>query len=283
MSLLVISGLSGAGKSMASNTLEDVGYSCIDNLPPELLLSVSRISDVDRLAVIIDGRSKEKYDTLLQQLETLKKENIEYHLLFLDCDRDELLGRYKYTRRPHPLQSAELPSLQEAIDYEIQFSNEIKDRADTVIDTSHLKPGQFRKILTDTFLGEDYNGMTVKIVSFGYKNGIPADADLLYDVRCLPNPYYVNELKNLSGNDQPVYDYVFSFENARQVLQMITDFVLYTLPLYVEEGKKELVVGIGCTSGHHRPVAFANALNEKLTAGNQRTVVIHRDIDKAYQ
>ncbi|MBQ6654711.1 MAG: RNase adapter RapZ [Erysipelotrichaceae bacterium] len=283
MSLLVISGLSGAGKSMASNTLEDVGYSCIDNLPPELLLSVSRISDVDRLAVIIDGRSKEKYDTLLQQLETLKKEGIDYHLLFLDCDPDVLLGRYKYTRRPHPLQSEEFPNLQDAIDYEIQFSSDIKERADTVIDTSHLKPGQFRKILTDCFMGEDYNGMTVKIISFGYKNGIPADADLLYDVRCLPNPYYVNELKNLSGNDKEVCDYVFSFENARRVLDMISEFVTYTLPLYIEEGKKELVVGIGCTSGHHRSVSFANALNEKLSNAKVRTVVLHRDIDKAYQ
>ena len=282
MSLLVISGLSGAGKSMASNTLEDVGYSCIDNLPPELLLSVSRISDVDRLAVIIDGRSKEKYDTLLKQLETLKQEGIEYHLLFLDCDRDVLLGRYKYTRRPHPLQSEELPSLQEAIDYEILFSNEVKNRADTVIDTSHLKPTQFRKIITDSFLGEDFNGMTVKIISFGYKNGIPADADLLYDVRCLPNPFYVEELKNLSGSDKAVYDYVFSFGQAQEVLRMICDFVTYTLPLYVEEGKKELVVGIGCTSGHHRSVAFANALNEKLSEQKQRTIVLHRDIDKAF-
>ncbi len=282
MSLLVISGLSGAGKSMASNTLEDVGYSCIDNLPPELLLSVSRISDVDRLAVIIDGRSKEKYDTLLKQLETLKQEGIEYHLLFLDCDRDVLLGRYKYTRRPHPLQSEELPSLQEAIDYEILFSNEVKNRADTVIDTSHLKPTQFRKIITDSFLGEDFNGMTVKIISFGYKNGIPADADLLYDVRCLPNPFYVEELKNLSGSDKAVYDYVFSFGQAQEVLKMICDFVTYTLPLYVEEGKKELVVGIGCTSGHHRSVAFANALNEKLSEQKQRTIVLHRDIDKAF-
>jgi UPF0042 nucleotide-binding protein len=282
MSLLVISGLSGAGKSMASNTLEDVGYSCIDNLPPELLLSVSRVSDVDRLAVIIDGRSREKYDTLLKQLETLKQEGVDYHLLFLDCDRDVLLGRYKYTRRPHPLQSEELPSLQEAIDYEILFSNEVKEKADTVIDTSHLKPGQFRKILTDTFVGEDYNGMTVKIISFGYKNGIPADADLLYDVRCLPNPFYVDELKSLSGNDQPVYDYVFSFGQAQEVLRMISEFVTYTLPLYVEEGKKELVVGIGCTSGHHRSVAFANALNEKLSSQKQRTVVLHRDIDKAF-
>lgn len=282
MSLLVISGLSGAGKSMASNTLEDVGYSCIDNLPPELLLSVSRISDVDRLAVIIDGRSKEKYDTLLKQLETLKQEGIEYHLLFLDCDRDVLLGRYKYTRRPHPLQSEEFPSLQEAIDYEILFSNEVKNRADTVIDTSHLKPVQFRKIITDSFLGTDYNGMTVKIISFGYKNGIPADADLLYDVRCLPNPFYVDELKNLSGSDKAVYDYVFSFGQAQEVLRMICDFVTYTLPLYVEEGKKELVVGIGCTSGHHRSVAFANALNEKLSEQKQRTIVLHRDIDKAF-
>ncbi len=282
MSLLVISGLSGAGKSMASNTLEDVGYSCIDNLPPELLLSVSRISDVDRLAVIIDGRSKEKYDTLLKQLETLKQEGIEYHLLFLDCDRDVLLGRYKYTRRPHPLQSEEFPSLQEAIDYEILFSNEVKNRADTVIDTSHLKPVQFRKIITDSFLGTDYNGMTVKIISFGYKNGIPADADLLYDVRCLPNPFYVDELKNLSGSDKAVYDYVFSFGQAQEVLRMICDFVTYTLPLYVEEGKKELVVGIGCTSGHHRSVAFANALNERLSEQKQRTIVLHRDIDKAF-
>ena len=282
MSLLVITGISGAGKTLVSDTLEDIGFNCIDNLPPELLVSVSRISDVDKLAVIIDGRSKQKYDDLLKQLEQLKQEGIDYHLLFLDCEKDVVLGRYKYTRRPHPLLSDQLPTLEQAIEHEIEMSAEIRDRADLVIDTSHLQAAQLKKMIVDTFQNTDYHGMTIKIITFGYKNGIPSDADLLFDVRCVPNPYYKPELKNLSGNDQPVVDYIFSFPQAEGMISRISDFISYSLPLYIEEGKKELVIGVGCTSGHHRSVAFANSLKERLSSLKYPVVILNRDIDKGF-
>ena len=282
MSLLVISGISGAGKTVATNTLEDMGYYCIDNLPPELLIPVSKLNYTGELAVIIDSRSKEKYQSLLSEIEKLKKEEIDYKLLFLYCDKDTILGRYKYTRRTHPLVSDENPSLQDAIEDEFALCKDVMEAADIVIDTTHLSNAQFRKTIMDTFKFESYQGLTIKLISFGYKNGLPSEADLVYDVRCMPNPFYIPELRQYSGLDKQVVDYVFSFQQSETLLDKMEDFVKYSLPYFVEEGKTELVIAIGCTSGHHRSVAFTEKLKERLSDSDHRIMVMHRDIDKEF-
>jgi len=282
MSLLVISGISGAGKTQAATTLEDIGYNVVDNLPPSLLLAVSKLNEANNVAVIIDSRSKDKYDTLLEECNKLKQAGIEYQLVFLDCEQDVILGRYKETRRTHPLTSKKYPTLESAIEHEYQLSKEIKDAADIVIDTTKIDSHQLKKLIKDTFKLEDYQGITIKLISFGFKNGLPSEADLVYDVRCMPNPFYINELKPLSGNDQEVVDYIFGFEQSTRLLNMMNDFIHFSLPYYIEEGKNELVIGIGCTSGHHRSVAFVNKIRPLLEDLGYNIVVIHRDIDKRF-
>jgi len=280
--VLVISGISGAGKSVFLKTLEDIGYYCIDNLPPALLVAVSKLNVNKKLAVVIDVRSNELYDTLLNEIDNLKKENIEYTLVFLDCDRDTILNRYKYTRRSHPLISEEHPTLESAIDYEYRMCKRVKNEADIVIDTSHFNHSQLRQYAIDSFKQDDYKSLTIKLISFGYKNGLPLEADLVYDVRCLPNPFYIAELKMNSGLDDNVYNYVFSFEQSEVFAQKIFDFIKYALPYYVEEGKNELVVAIGCTGGRHRSVAFTRHLENLLKDLKHRIITYHRDINKEF-
>ncbi len=282
MAVLVVSGISGAGKSVFLKTLEDIDFYCIDNLPPALLVAVSKLNVNKKLAVVIDVRSNELYDTLLNEIDNLKKENIDYTLVFLDCDKDTILSRYKYTRRSHPLISKKYPTLESALDYEYKLCKKVKNEADIVIDTSHFNPNQLRKYIIETFKQDEYKNLTLKLISFGYKNGLPLEADLVYDVRCLPNPFYIAELKMNSGLDDNVYDYVFSFEQSNVFAQKIFDFIQYSLPYYVEEGKNELVVAIGCTSGRHRSVAFTRHLEEILKQLNHRIITFHRDIDKEF-
>lgn len=282
VSVLVVSGVSGAGKSVFLKTLEDIGYYCIDNLPPALLVAVSKLNVNNKLAVVIDVRSNELYDTLLSEIANLKKENIDYTLVFLDCDKDTILSRYKYTRRSHPLISQEYPTLERAIDYEHRLCKRVKNEADIVIDTSHFTPAQLRQYIIDSFKQDDYKNLTIKLISFGYKNGLPLEADLVYDVRCLPNPFYIEKLKMKSGLDDSVYNYVFSFTQSEVFAQKIFDFIKYALPYYVEEGKNELVVAIGCTSGRHRSVAFARYLGNSLKELNHRIITFHRDIEKEF-
>ncbi|MBE6115921.1 MAG: RNase adapter RapZ [Erysipelotrichaceae bacterium] len=286
MSLLIISGLSGAGKSLVCNNLEDIGYFCIDNLPPKLLIPVCRLQLDNRttknMAIVVDSRSQEMFESFITELDALKQQGIDYQLIFINCERDTLLTRFKQTRRKHPLVSAKLPSLERAINKEIEICLPVMERADIVIDTTHLKAGQLRQNIIDAFKDADYGGMTIKLISFGYRNGIPNESDLVYDVRCLPNPFYIEELKHNSGLDDNVYEYVFGFEQSVSMAEKIMDFLYEFIPYYQREGKNELVVSIGCTSGHHRSVSFVRYIEEKLKKTQYRTVIVHRDIDKEY-
>lgn len=282
MSVLVISGISGAGKSVALHTLEDVGYYCIDNLPPALLGAVSKLNVNNKLAVTIDSRSLDKYETVLVEMENLKKEGIEIHSLFLYCEKDIILKRYKQTRRKHPLLSEETPTLEMAIEKEFDLCQSVMEEFDVVIDTSYTNNSKLRQLIIDTYTQNDYKGIIIKLISFGYKNGLPSEADLVYDVRCMPNPFYIEKLRNHTGLEDCVFDYVFSFEQANTFASMMSEFIKKSLPYYIEEGKNELVIGIGCTSGHHRSVSFVRKLTEDLKELNQRIIVIHRDIEKDF-
>ena len=286
MSLLIISGLAGAGKSVVCNNLEDIGYYCIDNLPPKLLTPVCRLqtdnATTKNMAVVVDSRSLEMFDDFVMELENLKQQNIDFKLVFITCDSDVLLNRFKQTRRKHPLVSKKLPSLEDAINKEIDITRPVRNMADIEIDTTYLKIGQLRQNIIDMFKDSDYDGMTIKLVSFGYRNGIPSESDLVYDVRCLPNPFYIDELKHCSGLDDSVYDYVFSFPQSVSMAGKIMDFLYEFIPYYQSEGKNELVVSIGCTSGHHRSVSFVRYVADKLKNTQYRTVIVHRDIDKEF-
>ncbi|MBQ3375480.1 MAG: RNase adapter RapZ [Erysipelotrichaceae bacterium] len=286
MSLLIISGLSGAGKSVVCNNLEDIGYFCIDNLPPKLLAPVCRLQldnpTTKNLVIVVDSRSQAMFEDFLSELDELKQRNIDYQLIFITCEREILLGRYKQTRRKHPLVSKEIPSLEDAINKEIEICRPVMERADVVIDTTHLRPQQLRQNIIDMFKDADYDGLTIKLISFGYRHSIPNESDLVYDVRCLPNPFYIDELKHDSGMDDSVFNYVFSFPQSASMSGKIMDFLYEFIPYYQREGKNELVVSIGCTSGHHRSVSFVRYIDEHLKEAGYRTVVVHRDIDKEY-
>ncbi len=287
MSLLIISGISGSGKSQVSNALEDLGYFCIDNLPPQMLTPVAKLSQDDSVArdlcVVIDARSQNMFQTFKTEFARLRADHIDCKLVFISCEKDTILDRYKQTRRSHPLMvSNPQLSLTDAIDADYEMCRPVMALADYVIDTTHLSIQQLKRLVTDTFKQSDYQGLTIKLISFGYRNGIPADADLVLDVRCMPNPYYVAELKQLSGLDQAVYDYVFSFAQARTLADKYIDLVEYALPFYVEEGKAELDIAIGCTSGHHRSVAFVRNFEARLQHNDCNVVVIHRDIQQPY-
>ena len=284
MSLLIISGISGSGKSTACNTLEDMGYFCIDNLPPQLLLPVAKLQaegQTKKMAVVIDSRSRNMFDTFLSELDELDENGIKYRLVFIYTEPDVILTRFKQTRRRHPLSDV-YKTLEEAIDAEYRLCQPIQERADIEIDTTYLNIRQLRENVADLFRESEYEDLTIKLVSFGYRNGIPNEADLVFDVRCLPNPFYIPELKEHTGEEDPVYDYVFSFDQSKVMGDKIVEFMKYFLPYYVEEGKKELVVALGCTSGHHRSVAFVRYLEEKLKDTNYQVVTVNRDINKEF-
>lgn len=286
MSLLIISGYAGSGKSLVGNTLEDMGYYCIDNLPPQLLLPVCRLQadnpTTKNMALVIDSRSQEMFQTFMSDLEQLDEQGIEYSLVFIYTEPDVILNRFKQTRRKHPLSSEKIPTLEEAIRKEAELCQQIMDRADIVIDSTNLKAQQLKKLINDTFGTSGFSGLNIKLISFGYRNGIPNEADLVFDVRCMPNPFYIEELRQYTGLDDCVYDYVFTYPQSKEMAKQIYYFIKTFLPYYDEEGKNELVVAIGCTSGHHRSVAFVRKLQDDLKELNYHLVVINRDIDKEF-
>lgn len=285
MSLLILSGISGAGKSTACNVLEDMGYFCIDNLPPSLLMPIAKLqaegSTIENMLVVIDSRSLEMYESLSNELLKLKENGYSYTLMFLYCRDEVILNRYKQTRRKHPM-SSETISLEEAIARDYEITKPIMDSADIVIDTSYLTAQQFRQTVLETFKERNYDTMNIKLVSFGYRNGLPADADLVIDVRCLPNPYYIPDLKNHNGLEDCVYDYIFKFDQSHVFVEKLYDFIDNALPNYSTEGKNELIIAVGCTGGHHRSVAVVQYLYNRLKNSKYHTIAVHRDIDKNY-
>ena len=282
MNFLVVTGLSGAGKSMAANVLEDIGYFCIDNIPAGLLprlvdFALQGENQLQRVAVVMDIRglrSREAVETALQALDDKK---MEYDILFLDASDAVIRRRYKETRRIHPMaQGGQLP-IDEAIRREREILQPLRERAKYLIDTSQLSASQNRARICSLFLGQDQSPMSLTILSFGFKYGLPQEADIVLDVRCLPNPFYVPELKELTGLDQPVVDYVMNSPDSQGLLRRYESMLEFSLPLYVKEGKSQLVVAVGCTGGKHRSITFARKLGEFCTRLGYQPIVMHRD------
>ena len=284
MELLIVSGLSGAGKSVAMNALEDIGYFCIDNVPAGLLPSITAFSkagdnQLERVALSMDVRgcrSREQIETALRQLDDQKTP---YKILFLDAPDDVLMRRYSETRRRHPISIAEGISTRDAFLKERQILQPLKDRADYTINTGLLSTSQNKERICDLFLknGGAKNAMRLTIMSFGFKFGLPPEADLVLDVRCLPNPFYVPGLKHKTGLDQEVVDFVMGHPEAQELLHRYESFLQYALPLYVKEGKSQLTIAVGCTGGKHRSITFARKIAEYCKQLGYQTGIQHRD------
>lgn len=285
MELIIVTGMSGSGKSMAVDALEDIGYYCVDNLPPEFIypfakLTIQSKGQEDHLALVVDSRSKDVYTKLKEELDNLDDHQIRYKVIYLDASDEVLLNRYKETRRKHPLMSDEITSLSEAIKLERKSFETIYSVSDYIIDTTFLSNNDLKKEIRNLFIYENTQSMQVKAVSFGFKFGIPNDADLVFDLRYLPNPFYIKELKNKTGMDDEVFDYVMSNSLSKTLFNKLIDLIEYLLPLYREEGKSQLVVAYGCTGGKHRSVSFARRTAEYLNSKGINVVTQHRDIER---
>lgn len=286
MEFLIITGMSGGGKSQAADIIEDMDYYCVDNMPVALIpkfaeLCAATKGRYEKVALVTDIREKNGIRDIFNALEMLREMNFGYKILFMEAKPNVIVKRYKESRRPHPLAALSGGSIENAILKETEQLRPIRDIADYIVDTSHLTLGQLHNELY-TYFSDSASGraIMVNVVSFGFKYGMPLDADLVFDVRFLPNPFYVEELKLLSGMDAPVRDYVFSFEQANEFMDKLTDMVEYLLPLYIEEGKYSLTIAIGCTGGRHRSVAVASALAGHLKCFDVPVVTLHRDMGK---
>lgn len=285
MEIIIVSGMSGSGKSNAVDVLEEAGYYCVDNMPPALIpnfinICVSSGGQLEKLAFVADARGASKLDKYMESLDDLKRADIPYRLIFLDCDDDVLVSRYKELRVKHPLQDKDCPDLDSAIAKERELLLPVRKSADIVFDTSKLTAAQFRKHFLKVFGDDSSSSFFVNVVSFGFKYGAPKDGDIVFDVRCFPNPFYIEELKNLTGLDAPVSDYVMSFDVAKQFADKITDLIGFMIPLYIKEGKPSLTIAIGCTGGKHRSVTFAELIAKYINENIVTCVVNHRDIKR---
>jgi RNase adapter protein RapZ len=281
MRLVLVTGLSGAGKSNALRIMEDLGFFCVDNLPPLLigkLVDLCRKQAMDKVAIGADIRGGSFFGDINKALGSLKASGVGYEVLYLDASDETLVKRYKESRRAHPL--ASLGSLADAIASEREQISGLREGANLVIDTSQLLPKQLRERLTDMFADSEEAGFHVAFVTFGYKRGIPAEADLVYDARFIPNPFYVEDLRDKTGRDKKVRQYVMAFEGTEKFIDNVTEQLLFLIPLYKQEAKNELVVAIGCTGGQHRSVVIAEALHGRMLKAGYRSTVSHRDMER---
>ena len=285
--LVIITGMSGAGRTEAMHAFEDLGYFCIDNLPASLLgqLLVVTADDADglsrKLAVVCDARNKDYFADLDDELDALKSKGIPFRIVFLDADDDKLVARYKASRRRHPLCS-DGSSIAQGIRRERELLFELRENAHHVIDTTSMLPPQLKSTIRDLFApGEDRAGLSVTVYSFGFKHGAPLDADLVIDVRFLPNPYYVPDLRHLTGLDAPVRDYVLYRKETEEFLMCWRSLLDCVMPGYVSEGKQQLAIAIGCTGGQHRSVAIAESTADYLRSKGYRVSIAHRDLSLA--
>ena len=279
--VLLVSGMSGAGRSSAANVIEDLGYSVIDNLPPSLLVQAVKAHDIPErhkhLAVVIDSRGGLPIEELKTAIVDLARDGVQTRTVFLDAEDDVIVRRYEENRRPHPLGE---PTITAAIAAEREMLAELREMSDYYIDTSSLNIHQLRDQLTTLFADEDMSApMRVSVRSFGFKHGSPRDADLLFDVRFLPNPHWVPELREKRGTEAEVSDYVMEQPGAIEFVDQVEQMLTFLIPLFETEGKSYLSVGIGCTGGHHRSVAIAEEIGRRLNDRDVRAVVRHRDID----
>ncbi|MGN0634694.1 MAG: RNase adapter RapZ [Acutalibacteraceae bacterium] len=285
MELILVTGLSGAGKSRVIDALEDIGFFCVDNMPPKLIptfiqLILNSKEQRDKIAVVTDIRAGLSADSLAQCLSEMKAAHIAYKLLFVTADDETLQSRYKLTRRKHPLAELCNGLLNEAITLERERLRPAIQCADYIIDTSHLSPKDCRERIAALFLENPSTKMHIHCMSFGFKHGVPTDADLMFDVRCLPNPFYVDELKEHTGLEAPVREYVLKWDVAQTMLTKLYDMIDFLVPLYEKEGKTQLVIAIGCSGGRHRSVVFTEKLNQHLMQNGLLCSVNHRDITK---
>lgn len=284
MRFVIVTGMSGAGKSSALKMLEDVGYFCVDNLPTRLLckfaeLTLDKTANISNVALGIDIRSGESIDEFLEELNKVHEMGVKFEILFLNASNRILIKRYKETRRNHPL--ARSGRIEDGIEKEREAVDVLKKHADYVIDTSQLLTRELKAEIDRIFVKEEeYANFNVAVVSFGFKFGIPADVDLVFDVRFLPNPYYDLSLRPLTGNDKPIQEFVMKHEESRVFLDKLEDMLKFLIPNYIKEGKYNLVIGIGCTGGKHRSVTMTNALAEKLRQLPYPVKVEHRDITR---
>ena len=282
MNFLIVTGLSGAGKSMAVNALEDIGFFCIDNIPVALLprivdFALQGENQLSRVAVVMDVRGVRSIEQLKAALDDLDAKKIDYDILFLDANDSVIQRRYKETRRQHPITISEKVPITEAIAKERKLLQPLREKAKYVIDTSLLSAAQNRERVCSLFLDKGESPMELMVVSFGFKYGLPQEADLVLDVRCLPNPFYVPELKHKTGLDQEGVDFVMGHPEAQELLKRYESFLEYALPLYVKEGKSQLTIAVGCTGGKHRSITFARKVAEYCDALGYRPGVQHRD------
>ena len=285
MELILVTGLSGAGKSRVIDSLEDIGFFCVDNMPPKLIptfiqLVLNSREQHEKIAVVTDIRAGLSAETLSACLQDMKKAEIPYKLLFVTADDEALQSRYKLTRRKHPLSDMCNGMLNDAIALERERLRPAMQIADFVIDTTHLSPKDCRDRVAALFLDNPSTKMHIHCMSFGFKHGVPRDADMMFDVRCLPNPFYVDELKEHTGLETPVREYVLKWDDTQTMLAKLFDMIDFLIPLFEKEGKTQLVIAVGCSGGRHRSVVFAEMLNQHLLQKGLLSSVNHRDISK---
>jgi len=284
MEFIILTGMSGAGKSKAADVLEDMGYLCIDNMPVAFIPKFAEMYNQTpnknaKVAFVIDVRGEIEFDTLIIELDDLKKRGYSCTTVFVDCDKNILINRYKETRRLHPLVPIKNLSINGAIELEKSMLYPIKKYADYVIDTSHLTIKQLREKITAILSGNKKSKIVITCMSFGFKYGIASEADLVFDVRCFPNPFYVQGMKERTGLEKDVRDYVFSSDETSAFLDKLYDMLNMMIPLYIKEGKSNLTISLGCTGGKHRSVALTEELGNYLKE-KYKTVIVHRDIEK---
>lgn len=286
MKLIIVTGMSGSGKSSVMDVLEDIGYYCIDNIPPKLIpqfvdLCCNSEKSIDKVAVAIDIRTGDMFAEIYNLWENLRfEEDVEVKVIFIEANDEVIIKRYKETRRKHPLDEKFGGNMHEAIEYERNQLSQLREVADFFIETSHFSASELKNEVYKIFLGKISDSLIIKVMSFGFKYGVSTEADLVFDVRCLPNPYYIEELKNHTGLEECVRDYVMSFEESKGLFQKLTDLFDYLIPLYVKEGKSQLVIAFGCTGGKHRSITFAELAAQHLIESGYRVHKYHRDITK---
>jgi len=284
MQFLIVTGMSGAGKTTVLKFLEDAGFYCVDNLPPLLISKFAEVAahagpEIKQVALGIDVRGGNLFNDLFSELDALAADSFKYSILYMDASDEALIKRYKENRRNHPL--ALNDRVTTGIEKERVRLSEVKARANYIVDSSNMLPRQLKETLNKLIVQDkDFNSMMISILSFGFKYGLPGDSDLVFDVRFIPNPFYIAELKELTGRDEPVRDYVMGHDVTKTFFQKWIDLITFLIPHYVEEGKNQLVISIGCTGGKHRSVALAEALYKVLIDDGLSAVIYHRDTDR---